>query len=90
MQSAAPWSAHDQSVDKIIYICAESLRISGILLQPFMPSKMNDLLNQLGVDRAKRQFENASFGSDSSYGTPMVPVGRGHEGVLFPPLSSAF
>ena len=90
MQKAAPWYAEEEKVDKIIFLCAESIRICGILLQPYMPSKMKDLLDQLGVDSAKRMFENAKFGSDSTYGTPMVPLGKGHEGVLFPPLHSAF
>ena len=91
MQKAAPWYAVDEKkLDSIIFMCAESLRISGILLQPYMPSKMKELLDLLGVDPAKRGFENTKFGSDSTYGTPMIPVGKGLEGVLFPPLRSAF
>ena len=91
MQKAAPWYVTDeQQLDGIIFMCAESIRISGILLQPYMPSKMKELLDQLGVDPAKRMFVDAKFGSDTTYGTPMVPLGKGFEGVLFPPLSSAF
>ena len=91
MQKAAPWYAQDEEqLNGIIFMCAESIRISGILLQPYMPSKMKELLDQLGVDPAKRKFENANLGSDTTYGTPMVPVGKGLEGVLFPPLRSAF
>ena len=90
MQNAAPWYADEERAHKIIFVCAESIRIYGILLQPYMPSKMKDLLDQLGVDPAKRCFANTKFGSDSTYGTPMVPTGRGLEGVLFPPLHSAF
>lgn len=91
MQQAAPWYIEDQEqLDGTIFMCAESLRISGILLQPYMPSKMKELLDQLGVDPAKRSFENTKFGSDTTYGTLMVDVGAGLEGVLFPPLRSAF
>ena len=74
----------------MIYLCAESLRICGILLQPYMPSKMQQLLDQLGVDPDKRSFQDAEFGSDRIYGSPLIPVGRGHEGVLFPALRSMF
>ncbi|KAL8826537.1 MAG: hypothetical protein Q9191_003741 [Dirinaria sp. TL-2023a] len=90
MQKAAPWKADEEQADKIIFLCSESVRICGILLQPYMPSKMKDLLDQLGVDPMKRNLENTKFGSDSTYGTPTVPTGQGQEGVLFPPLHSAF
>ena len=91
MQIASPWNLEDvQKIDRIIFLCAESIRISGILLQPYMPSKMKGLLDQLGVDPSKRRFENAKFGADTTYGTPMTPIGKGLEGVLFPPLRSAF
>lgn len=91
MQKAAPWYVEDETkLDGIIFTCVESLRISAILLQPYMPSKMKELLDQLGVDPAKRQLENIKFGSDTTYGTPMIPLGKGLDGVLFPPLMSAF
>ena len=35
----------------VIFMCAESLRISGILLQPFMPDRAARLLDMLGVER---------------------------------------
>ena len=44
----------------------------------------------LGVPNDDRMFENALLGSDSRYGAPMVDLGRGHAGVLFPPLRSDF
>ena len=91
MQNAAPWDEVDKKrLDGIIYLCAESLRICGILLQPYMPTKMQQLLDQLGVKPNKRTFQDAIFGSDRTYGTPLIPVGRGHTGVLFPSLRSLF
>ncbi len=77
-----------EQIDDVIYLCAEALRICGILLQPYMPSKMGKLLDMLGVDPSARGLENATFQSDADYGTPNVDLGRGHEGVLFPPLRS--
>lgn len=62
--------------------------MAGILLQPYMPTKAKLMLDQLGVDDARRTFEDCVLGHDLSYGTPMAPLGAKHEGALFPPLSS--
>ncbi|KAA8623066.1 MetG Methionyl-tRNA synthetase [Pyrenophora tritici-repentis] len=78
-----------EDVDKIIYLSAEALRIAGILLQPYMPNKANQLLDQLGVDRDRRTFEYCKIDADLDYGTPLVDVGKAQEGVLFPHLPSA-
>lgn len=77
-----------KDLQRIIYLCAESLRISGIFLQPYMPESMARLLDMLGVSPDARKFENALLGSDSTYGAPLVKLGSGTEGVLFPPLRS--
>ena len=62
---------------------AESLRISAILLQPFIPDKARELLELLCVDTSnssKRSFAAAAYGSDLDYGE-----GAKKE-ILFPPL----
>lgn len=66
-----------------IYTSAESLRITGILLQPFMPGKAAELLDHLGVAKDKRQLEHATWGGDYDYGVPLVALGK--DG-LFPPM----
>ena len=94
MQGATPWTlakiATEDDVDEVIFLCAESLRISGILLQPFMPTKMKTLLDMLGVSEDARGFENAVLGSDKDYGVPMIDLGKDMEGVLFPPLTAEY
>ena len=99
MQLASPWdivkgkvitATEQKQMDEIIYACAESLRICGILLQPYMPSRRQHLLDLLGVDPNARMFSNATARSDLNYGTPTVDVGRGYEGLPFPPLRSDF
>jgi methionyl-tRNA synthetase len=70
----------------IICLAAESLRISGILLQPFIPGKAGLLLDMLGVQADRRDFPRARLGMDDSYGVSNVDVGQGTVGVLFPPL----
>ena len=76
-------------MDQIIYLCAESLRICGILLQPFMPSKMNTLLDTLGVAHGARGYANTLLGSDMDYGKSLVELGK-YPDVLFPPLTTEF
>ncbi|KAJ5465145.1 methionine--tRNA ligase [Penicillium daleae] len=79
--AAEPWkSANPQWV---LYNVAESLRISAILLQPFMPDKSQELLDILRVDTsnpAKRAFSATVYGSDPDYGEGIK------KGMLFPPL----
>ncbi|KAL8752442.1 MAG: hypothetical protein Q9199_005734 [Rusavskia elegans] len=79
---------HVEKVDSIIYLCAESIRICGILLQPVMPQRMKHLLDLMGVDEGRRMFKDAVVGADREYGVPMVDIGKGREGVVFPPLDS--
>ena len=92
MQTQAPWKLVEETnepnpeIDGIIYQCAESLRIVGILLQPYMPSKMKHFLDMLGVDDQARSFEHARR-PDMDFGHPTVDIGKGLSGTLFPPLS---
>nr|POE48393.1 putative methionine--trna ligase, mitochondrial [Quercus suber] len=77
-------------IERTIYLSAETLRLSGIMLQPFMPAAAKRLLDMLGVAMDRRTWEWCSEGRDDSYGTPMVPLGKGDQGSLFPPLVSEF
>ena len=94
IQHAQPWelvkseSSKDQArVPVIIFTCSEAVRIAAILLQPFMPTKMKQCLDMLGVEEAKRTFEYATYNADFTYGEPLVDIGSaGSEGTLFPPL----
>jgi methionyl-tRNA synthetase len=76
-----------QEAQRIIFVCAESVRVIAILLQPIMPSKMKRALDILGVDESHRSFEHARCHADLTYGTPLIDPGRaGADGTLFPPL----
>jgi methionyl-tRNA synthetase len=77
-----------RDVKIIIYYAAESMRICGILLQPFMPSKMKRMLDILGVDDDRRLFEHAEFGTNFDYGVPKCDLGKGSDDSLFPPLTA--
>ncbi|KAF2499288.1 methionyl-tRNA synthetase-like protein [Lophium mytilinum] len=91
--NSSPWnrvkeSGTEAEVDTIIYLSSESLRVAGILLQPVMPNKSALLLDMLGVDEKHRSFDYAEPGKDAEYGVSKVPLGKGLEGTLFPPLDS--
>jgi methionyl-tRNA synthetase len=69
-----------------LYLSLESLRISGIFLQAFIPEKATELLEMLGVDPLRRTIQHAVLGADLEYGEPLRQVtGKGFIG-LFPPL----
>ncbi|KAK4203738.1 mitochondrial putative methionyl-tRNA synthetase [Triangularia verruculosa] len=72
--------------DEMVYLAAESLRICGILLQPFLPTKAAQLLDILGVPLEKRTFKYTELFSDSSYGEAIIHPGKGREDSLFPAL----
>ncbi|KAL1869724.1 hypothetical protein VTK73DRAFT_2965 [Phialemonium thermophilum] len=76
----------EQRLRWTIYLAAEALRISGILLQPFIPDKAEEMLDIVGVDRTRRRFEDARVGADFTYGTPMRDPGKSAYDGLFPPL----
>ncbi|CAJ2507780.1 Uu.00g089660.m01.CDS01 [Anthostomella pinea] len=90
LHNTAPWDKRKEgdteAVNQIIYHAADSLRVVGILLQPFMPEKAALLLDRLGVGEDRRGFGDAKLDVDEDYGTPVVPVGAGAQSSLFPPL----
>jgi methionyl-tRNA synthetase len=44
----------------ILYVTAEVLRVVGMFAQPFMPAKMRELLDLLGVPADARNFDRAT------------------------------
>lgn len=90
LQHTEPWKLVKEGkaevAHRVIYHTAEALRVTGILLQPFMPEKSAGLLDRLGVDQAQRTFDFAGFDSDPAYGVSTVPLGEGALSSLFPPI----
>jgi methionyl-tRNA synthetase len=66
----------------VLYNVAESMRITGILLQPFMPTKAKEILDVFRVDSSKRKLSDATYGSDADYGEDI------EKKIIFPPLVS--
>ena len=96
MTRNAPWNlalSEDykemNQMNQIVFYCAESLRICGILLQPFMPAKMGHLLDMLNVSKDKRMLIDAKVGADRDYGTPRfdMKLRQVEEKLMFPQLT---
>ncbi|KAI3396455.1 hypothetical protein diail_12175 [Diaporthe ilicicola] len=68
-----------------IFIMAEILRNVGILLQPYMPTKAEHILDVLGVPVEKRTFEYCGFGTDFDYGKPMRDPGKSAQETISNP-----
>jgi methionyl-tRNA synthetase len=78
-------------VDRTIFLCAESMRLIGIMLSPVMPEKMTKLLDMLGARKDRRTWQWCVAGKDDTFGQVEegVTLGKGTGGVLFPPLEDA-
>ncbi|KAG8942018.1 methionyl-tRNA synthetase, partial [Tulasnella sp. 408] len=79
---AAPWSEPDPvRVAEAHLYAHQALHLSGILLNPVMPTKSSDLLDRLGIQPDQRTWTYAqqTFGSERSNGrvleTPRLTLG---------------
>ncbi|KAG4301113.1 hypothetical protein PCK1_002812 [Pneumocystis canis] len=68
-QDFEPWKyKHEPSkVDPIIFRTLEAIRLSGILLIPFIPNKASEILDQLGVETSRRNLKFCKLGADDTY-----------------------
>lgn len=87
-----PWTATASPEDlvKALVLAHDSLRLAGIALQPVMPSKMDDLLDRLGVQKEERGWDELrSVGEVKRVVERLERMKEGAKvkrGVLFPPL----
>jgi methionyl-tRNA synthetase len=87
IDTMAPWALKKTDparMNTVLYVLAETLRTLGILIQPFMPGKMSELLDQLAVPADKRDFAALGDGGRLIPGTPL-PAPHG----LFPRIVDA-
>jgi methionyl-tRNA synthetase len=93
LSQTQPWAlvkstdpAHKGAAETILFLVAEGLRISGILLQPFLPDKASQLLDILGVAPENRTYAHTVVRCDPTYGVPRADPGQFRHDGLFPPL----
>ena len=70
----APWALKKTDMarmETVLYVLAETLRMLGIVLQPFMPQSANALLDQLGVAVAARDFTHLTKAHALKSGTTL-------------------
>lgn len=80
-QDFEPWKYRHQpdEVDPVIYRTLEALRLSAILLKPFIPQKASQILDQLDVQPSRRMLSFCKLGADKTYlqnqkeNTPLFP-----------------
>ncbi|GAA5989184.1 hypothetical protein JCM10908_001196 [Rhodotorula pacifica] len=86
VQQLSPWlaSASPSDVHRALYFGSESLRMSAILLQPFMPTKSAQLLDVLGVPAERRTWTHRALGRGGA--RTAVVGGKTH---LWPPVLTA-
>lgn len=88
VHEAAPWAAakdpsQQERVNTILYHAAEVLRLAAVLLYPFMPSKMNELMNQLGIASST---DGQGAGWERSWGQLPVGLDIVPGAILFPKI----
>ncbi len=76
IDDTAPWVlAKDESkkdrLQTVLYNLLESIRVTAILLEPFMPTSSKDALSQIG--KREENFETASYRSGDTYTVTMEP-----------------
>ncbi|KAL4929937.1 methionine--tRNA ligase MSM1 [Aspergillus undulatus] len=77
--NSEPWRNPEEH-QRVLFNVAESMRITGILLQPFMPNKSKEVLDLFRVDPAKRTLSDAGYASNPDYGEEIKKK------ILFEPL----
>ncbi|KAJ3055330.1 methionyl-tRNA synthetase [Rhizophlyctis rosea] len=58
----APDPTAETRLQTVLYFTFETVRIAALMLQPIMPTKMAKLLDDLGVEKEERRWENAEIG----------------------------
>jgi methionyl-tRNA synthetase len=94
MDEQAPWSlskSDTQRMNTVLYVLGETIRHVAVVVQPFMPDAMSNLLDQLAVPKEQRLIQNLSpeFALKSGIDLP-APTGvfpryiEGGEGARVP------
>ncbi len=72
----APWALRKTDparMETVLYVLAEVLRATGIVLQPFMPETIGRLLDKLAVPADKRSFASLGEVGRLAIGVPLPP-----------------
>jgi len=71
IDETTPWvlaKAEDKApLENVMYHLLEGLRVTGILLQPIMPSTSESMFKILNIESSSKSFEALTFGQKASY-----------------------
>ena len=87
IDETAPWALAKDEANKdrlamVLYNLCESLRMSAILLTPFLPNTTGKMAEQLGLAESELTFDSLTFGARTEY-----TVHKGE--ALFPRIDAA-
>ncbi|KAK3815257.1 MAG: tRNA synthetases class I (M)-domain-containing protein [Benniella sp.] len=91
--SNEPWKlikdpTRKDRLDAVLWYAVESVRLAALMLQPIMPKKASEILDQLGVQKDERSWEFARLGrgwtKDTNSRTPILARSE----PMFPPLKA--
>jgi methionyl-tRNA synthetase len=91
--SNEPWKlikdpARKDRLDAVLWYAVESVRLAALMLQPIMPRKASEILDQLGVQKDERSWEFArlgrGWGKDINSRTAILARSE----PMFPPLKA--
>ncbi|KAG0360842.1 methionyl-tRNA synthetase [Gamsiella multidivaricata] len=87
-----PWKlvkdpASKDRLDTVLWYAMESTRMAALLLQPIMPTKTSEMLDQLGIRKDERSWEFARIGRGWETGAELRRVVAG-SAPMFPQLKA--
>jgi len=74
IDAQAPWKlkkTDPNRMETVLYVMAEIIRVTAILTQPFMPDATSKMLDQLSVDKDKRDFSTLNKDGALKSGTQL-------------------
>ena len=74
IDAQAPWKLKKENSERmatVLYTLAETIRIIGLVLQPFVPASAEKLLDQLAINKEERHFTAISKKDALQAGTPL-------------------
>jgi methionyl-tRNA synthetase len=92
IEDSQPWTLAKSSeqkdlnkLDAVLYEVAESIRLSALILIPFMPSSCQKILNQLGIEK---NIEDLRLEVDGIWGSFEGNTKTGEREILFPRIEN--
>ncbi len=92
IEDSQPWTLAKSSeqkdidrLDAVLYEVAESIRLSALILIPFMPSSCQKILDQLGIDK---KIGDMRLEEDGIWGSYEGNTKTGERVILFPRIEN--